>query len=187
MVEIRMLRRALYVPVFHIDTNMINAKKKLRSMNQIEKWAEDDVIPVNMSEISFKEAQKGNNLPRTLKALSQIFTLIDDRCNESDSKFQRIANSIFPDGIKIENQKNDVMIIWHASKYEAILITNDGGSKRQPGGILGNAHKLTNIVKIFNATDAVTFIRKKIQERDDHNRKILQVTGQKLPEWTGKD
>ena len=184
---IEMVRRMLYTPVFHIDTNMINARGKLDSMNQIEKWADEGVILVNMSYISFKEAQKGNNLSRTLKALSQIFTLIDDHCNESDHNFQRIADAIFSNGIQNENQRTDVKIVWHAFKYEAILVTNDGGSKRQPSGILGNAHKLTNIVKILSPTDAVAFIRNKIQERDDHNRKISQATGQKLPEWTGKD
>ena len=74
----------LYIPVFHIDTNMINARGKLYTMNQIEKWAEDNLILVNMSGASFKEAQAGGNRARTKKALSQIFTLTDESIKPND-------------------------------------------------------------------------------------------------------
>jgi len=74
----KMQRRQLYTPVFHIDTNMINARGKLPAMTQLERWAEEGVILINMSNISFCEAQEGNNISRTKKALSQIFTLTED-------------------------------------------------------------------------------------------------------------
>lgn len=54
-------RRMLYTPIFHIDTNMINAYGKLPAMNQLEKWADDEVILINMSSVSFNESQQGNN------------------------------------------------------------------------------------------------------------------------------
>lgn len=56
---VKMERRLLYTPIFHIDTNVINARGKLASMNQIEKWASDEVILVHMSSVSFAEAQQG--------------------------------------------------------------------------------------------------------------------------------
>ncbi len=71
----KMARRRLYTPVFHIDTNMINAREKLPAMSQLEKWADDEVILINMSNVSFSEAQQGKNAKRIKKALSQIFTL----------------------------------------------------------------------------------------------------------------
>ena len=45
---------------------------------------------------------------------------------------------MFPNGAKDDNELNDVRIVCEAKKYEAILVTGDGGSKAQPGGILGN-------------------------------------------------
>ena len=95
-----MERRELYTPIFHIDTNMINARGKLPAMNQLEKWAEQQLILIDMSNTSFTEAQESNNLSRTKKALSQIFTLTDENITESDPMFQEVANELFPDGVK---------------------------------------------------------------------------------------
>lgn len=72
-------------------------------------------------------------------------------------------SALFPDGARDENQLNDVHIVCEAAKYAAILGTGDGGSKTQPGGILGNRHKLKDIVKILSPDEAVDFVRQKIQ------------------------
>lgn len=180
-------RRMLYTPIFHIDTNMINAYGKLPAMSQLEKWAENEIILINMSNVSFSEAQQGNNAKRTKKALAQIFTLVDESINEANPTYQMVANALFPDGVKDANQKNDVKIVCEAIKWNAILITNDGGSKKQPGGILGNAHKLKDYVQIMRDQEAVEFINNKITERDNRNQKIAELTGKELPEWTGQD
>lgn len=185
--QLKMERRLLYTPILHIDTNLINARGNLATMNQIEKWACDGVILVNMSNASFNEAQQGSNVRRIKKALSHIFTLVDENCNESDPKFQQIAIALFPTGIKAEKERNDVRIVWEAAKWHAILVTNDGGSKNQSGGILGNAYKIKNIVNIMRDTEAVEFIKSKIKERDGRNIEISNLTAQALPEWTGKD
>ncbi len=182
-----MKRRMLYTPIFHIDTNMINAYGKLPSMSQLEKWAENEIILINMSNVSFNEAQQGNNAKRTKKTLAQIFTLVDESVNEMSPIYQMVANALFPDGVKDENQKNDVKIVCDAKKWNAILITNDGGSKKQSGGIIGNAHKLKNYVQIMRDHEAVEFINEKITVRDNRNRKIAELTGKALPEWTGQD
>ncbi len=183
----KMERRMLYTPVFHIDTNMINARGKLPAMTQLEKWAEEGVILINMSNTSFCEAQEGNNISRTKKALSQICTLTDENITESDATFQKVSSVLFPDGIKDNNQRNDVVIVCEAKKWNAILVTNDGGSKKQPGGILGNSHKLEDFVQIMRDIEAVDFINSKITRRDEINKKISEYTGEALPEWTGKD
>lgn len=185
--QLKMERRLLYTPILHIDTNLINARGNLATMNQIEKWACDGVILVNMSNASFNEAQQGSNVRRIKKALSHIFTLVDENCNESEPKFQQIAIALFPTGIKAKKERNDVRIVWEAAKWHAILVTNDGGSKNQLGGILGNAYKIKNIVNIMRDTEAVEFIKSKIKERDGRNIEISNLTEQALPEWTGKD
>ena len=71
--------------------------------------------------------------------------------------------------------------------YAAILVTQDGGSKSQPGGILGSRDKLIALVQIMSASEAVGFIAGKIAERDDFNREFVFELGGELPEWTGKD
>jgi len=173
--------------LFHIDTNLINARGKLESMNKIERWAEDDLILVNMSGVSFREAQAGGDLARIKKALSQIFTLTDENINPSDPLYMKIEAALFPKGAKTDNERNDVKIIYEATHYEAILITRDGDSKSQPGGILGNRDKLKDVVKILSDSEAVVFIRTKIAERDAFNRRVNQEFGTSLPEWTGQD
>ena len=187
LIDMKMERRELYTPIFHIDTNMINARGKLPAMTQLEKWAEEEIILINMSNTSFCEAQEGNNISRTKKALSQIFTLTDENITASDATYQKVASVLFPDGIKDKNQRNDVVIVCEAIKWNAILVTNDGGSKKQPGGILGNSHKLKDFVQIMRDTEAVDFINSKITRRDEINKKISEHAGEVLPEWTGKD
>ncbi|MFZ2148276.1 MAG: hypothetical protein WAV28_13750, partial [Sedimentisphaerales bacterium] len=180
-------RRMLYTPVFHIDTNLINARGKLDTMNQIEKWADDEVILVNMSGVSFKEAQAGTNLARTKKALSHIFTLTDESIDPNDPLYRKIEAALSPAGARTDNQRNDIKIIFEAARYEAILITRDGGSRAQPGGILGNRSKLRDVVRVMSDTDAVSFIRDKINERDDFNRRVAREYGGQLPSWTCQD
>lgn len=184
---IEMQRRMLYTPVFHIDTNLINARGKLEAMNQIERWAEEKLILVNMSGVSFKEAQAGGDLARTKKALSQIFTLTDENINTNDPLYRKIEAALFPEGTKTDNERNDVKIVYEAAHYAAILVTRDGDSKTQPGGILGNRDKLRVVVKILSDSEAVEFIRTKIAERDDFNRRVNREFGVDLPKWTGKN
>lgn len=183
---IEMQRRMLYT-VFHIDTNLINARGKLDNMNQIEKWAEDGVLLINMSGVSFKEAKADGNLLRTRKALSHIFTVTNEAIDLNDPQYRKIEAALFPAGAKTENERNDVKIVYEASHYAAILVTRDGGSRAQPGGILGNRDKLKGIARIFSDTEAVAFIREKIAERDNLNRRVAREFGGQLPEWTGKD
>ena len=182
-----MLQRMLYGLIFHIDTNMINARGNLDTMNQIEKWAEKELILLNMSGVSFKEAQSGGNLVRTKKALSYIFTMTDDSINPGDPLYRKIEEAIFPRGAKTKNECNDIKIIYDATHYQAILVTRDGGSRKQPGGILGNRNKLKDIVKILSDSEAVEFIQNKINARDEFNRRVNKDFGIELPEWTGKD
>lgn len=81
----------------------------------------------------------------------------------------------------------DVRIVCEAAKYAAILVTGDGGSRTQPGGILGNRHKLRDVVQILSPDEAVDFVRKKIRERDEFNAQFVKEYGGQLPPWTGHD
>jgi hypothetical protein len=72
VMKMDMIRRMLYIPIFHIDTNMINAYGHLSAMRKLEKWAADEVILINMSNVSFSEAQQGKNAKRTKNVSSGV-------------------------------------------------------------------------------------------------------------------
>ncbi|QWC99961.1 hypothetical protein G6728_07205 [Polynucleobacter paneuropaeus] len=180
------LRRQLYIPPFQIDTNLLNAKQKLPEVNQLEKWANDEVILINMSSTARNESLAGNNQLRVQKANTHIFT-VSESIDEDDPLYRRIESYIFPDGAKDENQKNDIRIVCEAQKYQAILVTNDGGSKKQPGGILGNRDKFRDRVMVMNPMEALQHIRMHIQERDRIARQVSIAEGCPPPFWVGMD
>lgn len=191
------LRRMLSIPIFHLDTNLINAKQRLAEVNRLEKWATDGVILINMSGVAHAEAQADGNPHRVKKAATHIFTIIsDDEGDPSDAAaggadqlFAKIEATLFESGAQNENQRNDVHIVCEAIKYNATLVTNDGASKSQPGGILGNRDKLKALanIKIMSPAEAVSFVEKKIAERDGWVLRVVQETGETLPAWVGKD
>jgi hypothetical protein len=106
-----------------------------------------------------------------------------------NTRFKVIESVLFPGGAKDENQRNDVRIVSDAIHYAAILVTNDGGSKSQPGGVLGNRDALAKRfgVRILSADEAVDFVRSKIRERDEFNRQVVQEFGGTLPDWPDAD
>jgi hypothetical protein len=183
-----MQRRMLYIPILHIDTNLINSRQKLPAVNQLEKWFEDEVILINMSGTAHREAQADGDVLRTAKANQQIFTATP-AAEPPDARFKEIEGILFPGGARDENERNDVRIVVDAIHYQAILVTGDGGSKRQPGGILGNRDKLWDRyrLQVFSPDEAAEYVRHKIRERDSFNERVVKEHGSELPEWTGKD
>ncbi len=180
--------RCLDRMTFHIDTNRINAGGKLENMNKLEKWENDEVITIYMSETAHSEARAGGNQQRSKKATAHIFSISSITTSDERNMFHKIERMLFPDGGKTENQKNDVDIVFNASKYNCILITSDGGSKRQPGGILGNRKKLGALgIRVLTDEEAVELVESEIKKRDEIYRNIASHTGQKLPWWVGKD
>lgn len=178
----------LYLPVLHIDTNLINARQKLPAVNQLEQWYADRVILINMAGTAREEALAGGDTRRAEKANQQIFTMTTPAPVDSE-RFKAIESVLFPGGAQDENQRNDIRIVADAIHYVAILVTNDGGSKSQPGGIRGHREELEKrfALKVLSAEEALGFVRVKIRERDDFNRQLAQEFGGVLPEWTGQD
>jgi hypothetical protein len=183
-----MLPRNIYL-AFHIDTNRINARGSLDDMNLLEKWAANDVIAIDMSMVAYNEARQGNNRRRTEKAMEHIYTHTHATTAEERMKLVAIQKIVFPDGISDASQANDVEIIFNADKYGCILITNDGGSKSQPGGILGSANRLKRElgIRVMSSNEAVAFVKEKIRERDEHCRRFAREVNDELPAWVGKD
>lgn len=189
--HVSMQRRMLYTPVFHLDANLINAKQKLEAVNQLERWRDDDVICLAMAGVAHTEAQAGtgaNAEARKSKTTSHIFTINDVGEAEEDDIYSKVEKILWDEATD-DNQANDVEVVCEAIKWHAILVTNDGDSKSQPGGILGNREKLNEQfgVLAYRPEEAVKVIRSKIVERDGFNSKVASLTGKPVPEWTGQD
>lgn len=173
---------------FHIDANRINAKVKSQYMNQLENWHDNNVINIEMSQVAQNEAGKGSGA-RFEKASGYVYSLTMAGTPIELKDMEKIEMILFPKGANSPNEKNDVEIVFNAFKYCCILVTNDGGSKRQPGGILGNRAQLYKEVgvKIIRDSEAVELVQKKIKERDNRCLWVKEKTGLPLPVWVGKD
>jgi len=186
-----MERRLLYMPVFHLDTNLINARQVNVAVNRLEKWRTDGVICVAMAGVAHAEAQAGKGtgaLARQRKAATHLYTISDAGEAKKDETFTKIEKILWGEA-KDENQANDVKILCEAIKWHAILVTNDGDSRSQKGGILGyrDAMRKQFGIEIYRPEEAVVIIKRKIAERDARNAEIAGITGMSVPPWSGQD
>jgi len=143
-----------------------------------------------MSHIAVDEAKKVSYVPRLKKVSRQIYTIDENEelgTTSIPEFYEEVKNTLFPGGTKDQNEENDVLIVCDALKFNAHLITQDGGSKKQPGGILGNREKLRHRIRIFRPCEAVSYVKLKIKERDDFNQEFVNHYGGTLPPWSGKD
>lgn len=173
---------------FHIDTNRVNARTSLPYMNQLEKWRRDGVILMQMSEVARGEALAGGSPNRGRKVRSYIFTQTMNLIEDEQRLLHEIAAVLFPDGPSSDNERNDIEIVFNAWKLSAILVTADGGSRRQPGGILGHRDELKRLgITVLTDEEAVALVKKKIAERDGLAAERRGWKGSPLPAWVGVD
>lgn len=185
--SIPMVERFIYRS-FQIDTNRINSRGELQNMNRLERWHQDGVIHLDMSEVAHDEARAGGSARRTNKALGYIFTMTQASTLNEQEQIRTIERILFPHGAQTENERNDVEIVFNAQKYSRILVTNDGASKSQPGGILGKRSELARIgVTVMRDSDAVAYVENAIRRRDALARQIAEHSGVGLPKWVGLD
>jgi hypothetical protein len=169
-------KRFLYL-AFQIDANRINSRQSLEAMNRLENWDAAGLIDVMISEAAQKEAASGS-VSRMEKAYSYIFSMSEISTSQESSFFEKIERILWPDGAQNQNQRNDVDIVFNASKYGRILVTNDGASKTQPGGILGHRKELADLgIKVMTDEEAVEHVREAIRLRDDGLKKISRLSG----------
>lgn len=173
---------------YHIDTNRINARQNIDTMNKLEAWGRNGVIDIEMSLVAMDEASSGSYVLRKNKALSHIFSYTESDGQNDLDRMEKIKQAIFPMGCKNQNQLNDVEIVFNAGKYHMPLITNDGASRNQPGGILGAQSQLRNMgIIVLRAEEAILEVETAIKLRDEMARRIHQEYGYELPDWVGKD
>jgi hypothetical protein len=174
---------------FFIDTNRINSRVGLPHMSQLEEWYKNGVIDIAMPIEAFQEAISGRNAQRNAKARSYSRPIVTARMQAKyECCRQEIENLLFPLGAQTQGEQNDVLIVFNAGYYRAILVTNDGDSKRQPNGILGNREELARLgIQVMRDSEAIELVKEKIRERDAIARTIAERTGEPLPEWVEAD
>jgi len=173
--------------IFHLDANRINARQDDRSMNKLEQWKADGVIRLLMSDTAYDEAGRDSAL-RLQKTRDYTWIKYNTVDGADFDVQRRIEKVLFPRGAQNQNQRNDVDILFKAERLQHVLITSDGGSKRQPGGMLGNASELARLgVLVLSAEAAISQIKQLIFERDAEVRTLAAQLGLSLPVWVGAD
>ena len=173
---------------FQVDANRINGRGALKNMNRLEAWRKSGVVLINMSSVAQDEAKSGGDPRRSRKAISYISTLTQTLNEQERMEVSEIERILSPRGVKTQQEQNDVEIVFNAKKYGAILVTNDGGSRRQPGGILGNRDALRHVgTTVMTDSEAVALVQEKIARRDRHLRQMAEFDGTSVPPWIGMD
>ena len=160
---------------FLIDSNYINSKQAISALNYLEKLNNKGVISIISTETVNVEVS--SYLPSRKKSNKLIYSKNMCLTAEENNIKKKIEFILFPNGIKNDNQKNDVDIVFNAWKYGKILITHDGDSKNQPGGILGNREMLKKEldIKVMTAKMAAEHAKNKIKERELMANKIAEM------------
>ncbi len=174
---------------FVIDTNRINSRRTLPYVNQLEKWCSGGVIYLYTTDIVQREAEKSNDALRISKARSRPEIGIVQHSSSDQRFWDEIAAIVFPKCVLDENQRNDVQILFTARQFGMILVTNDGDSKNQPGGILGHARELHESVhvRVMRDYEAVQLVEEKIAIRESLERRFAELAGRPWADWVGRD
>jgi len=144
---------------FFLDTNRINAKQGCVHMNELEQLAADGFCELLMPMVSWDEAEAGTDIKRKSKTWNYYFIGIT-HTEDQEYWYKVIENIVFPDGAKNQNEKNDIWILVTAREMNYPLVTNDGDSKSQRGGILGNRQHLKEIgVDVLRDYEAVALVK----------------------------
>ncbi len=174
--------------VVHLDANRVNSRGQLEAVNRLEHWRNEGVILMQMSQTAQAEAAAGGSPRRASKAHAHIFTITGELVPSEAAEREAIERVLFPGGAANANEANDVDVVFNAFKYGALLVTADGGSKTQPGGILGNRAPLAALgIRVATDAEAVALIEQKIRERDERAVWRAQRDGRPVASWVGRD
>jgi len=171
-----------------LDANRINSRGRLENVNRLERWADDGVILLSMSEVAQLEAAAGGDATREAKAYSYIASGTFLGTPDERAKLLEIERILFGGACPTTGDRNDALIVFNAWKYGRLLVTADGGSRSQPGGILGNRAVLrTAGIEVATDGEAVATIKHRIDQRDKLAKFYHQRDGRPLPDWVAHD
>ncbi|MBI2796796.1 MAG: hypothetical protein HYX65_08845 [Gemmatimonadetes bacterium] len=170
-----------------IDTNAINARQASNALNQIEAWRATGAVLHMMSVPAYREASAGGDEVRAAKADRQLQGIAHYGGDE-EPMWKAIERTIFPSGAGTQSQRNDVEIVFQARAWGYVLVTMDGASRRQPGGILGARERLAELgVTVMRPEEFVATTRERISAHHQRVRRNCALAGTPLPDWIDKD
>ena len=169
------------IATFLLDANRINARQQVPEMNELECLQSRGLVVLLMAGPADEEARVGSAIRAkkvdtyvTLDTKAGVGTQFDGR--------EMIEQIVFPAGALLPNEINDVHILEVARQTRVPLITNDGASKNQPGGMLGNADKLLTLgITVISATAALAHVHVRLRERlgrDAHSCCLVEQRSQ---------
>ncbi len=173
---------------FAIDANRINARQKLANMNRLERWKADGIISILMPETAHNEAWQGGDPRRRLKASLNILTVNTLEGADERELRRKVADILSPGTKPDRNTANDIDIIVNAHKYGCTLITADGDSRSQPGGILGHKDALGALgIQVVTDSEAVAMVEHRLRGRDYAELNLALVQNRDPEWWVGRD
>lgn len=173
---------------FAIDANRINSRRRLPNMNRLEQWKAAGIISILMPETAHGEAWAGADPQRRWKASLTLFTLNTMENNDQRELRRKVAAILSPGKTPDQNTANDIDIIVNAHKYGCTLITADGGSRSQPGGILGHKAELRALgIRVVTDLEAVAIVEDRLRRRDQAELNLAHVQGREPAWWVGQD
>jgi hypothetical protein len=176
-----LVRRKLPLPQFSLDSNCINALKNDEHVNQLERWEEDGVIELRLSEQAQREVERAGRKQRA-KALNRWVPFDLITTEQERSTLTTIEQILARRGYLSANDRIDALIVFNAQKYHFILLTSDRN-------LLLNAEKLRFAVgaQIMTAEEAVRFISQEIWIRDKAALSLAERYRLLAPAWVGSD
>ena len=183
----RRIERSVGIAI-QLDANRINARGALQYVNQLERWDRDGVILLSMSEVAQREAAAGGDRKRESKAHAYMsFSSFISTPGEV-AKLATFSQILFGRRRLTPEEGNDALIVFNSWKYGRLLVTADGDSKTQPGGILGKRTALlAEGVEAITDHEAVRRVRARISTRDELARLTHVESGEPLQSWVGRD
>jgi hypothetical protein len=128
-------------------------------MNELEQLASQGLCELHMPKFAWDEAIGGNNMARKEKAWQYFYVGLTNTHSQK-CWYREIEKIVFPNGARNKQDIHDLWILVTARESNVPLITNDGASKTQPGGILGNRDRLRKIgVTVLRDYEAVELVK----------------------------
>lgn len=176
----RMEPREVFL-TFHFDTNRINSRGRLEYMSKLERWADDGIIMLYMSQVAHDEARTDGDALRIRKALANIYSYTLANTTDENRRMKEIEATIFPSGAQTQNERNDVEIAFNAGKYGAILVTADSD-------LLNRRRELSKLgIRVMSDEEAVALVERRLAERDERAKQMAAIEGTPIPPWVGHD
>lgn len=143
---------------FLLDANLINARQEDATVNELERLGEQGRANLEFAEVAYKEASKGSD-KRACKADKYTWSGATKQFGGESFWREAISEAIFSALVLTVNQRNDVENLLVAKLTNAIFVTRDGASRRQPRGILGSREQLKELgIQVMSPEEAVSLV-----------------------------